>query len=60
MFATNDQCKVYYYPGLIVLKGPQQSVHMEAHNILKRYAYSAIPYRVVEDRGNRVVLAPTS
>jgi hypothetical protein len=60
MFPTDEQCRVYYYPGFIVLKGSQQSVHMEAHNILRRFAYSAVPYRVVEDCGNRVVLAPTS
>jgi hypothetical protein len=60
MFPSDDRCKIYYYPGLIVLKGSEQSVHVEAHNILRRFACSAIPYRVVEDRGNRVVLAPTS
>ncbi len=60
MRANSEECTVHYYPGQIVLTGNPPQIQQEAHVILRRFACSAIPYRVIEDRGTRMVLAPMS
>lgn len=57
MVPTTD-CEVLYYPDQIVLRGSEKDVHLEASKILLRFASSARPYQVVEDKGNHMVLAP--
>jgi hypothetical protein len=58
MVPKTAECEVHYYPDQIVLKGAEKDVHLEANKILLRFACSARPFRVVEDQGDQMVLAP--
>lgn len=42
-------CKIRYGNKRIVLHGEPQAIHQEAICILRRFATSAMPYRVVAD-----------
>jgi hypothetical protein len=53
----HGDCVIYYYPGQIILEGSEQEIHSEAYRILRRFAFSAAPYQVVEDYGDHMVLA---
>lgn len=45
-----------YHAAEIVLSGAYQDVHSEARKIVRRFANSASPYYVAEDRGEYIKL----
>lgn len=51
-------CQVQYQREQIVISGSSTEVHREATRIIKRFASSATPYRLVSDTQNQVVLKP--
>lgn len=51
-------CRVEYQGEQIVISGPSPEVHREAARIIRRFANSATPYRLVSDTDTQVVLKP--
>ena len=49
-------CRVLYREGEIVIQGEPAAVQDEAARILKRFACSATPYRLVTNTGAEAVL----
>jgi hypothetical protein len=50
------ECEVKYLPDQIILTGDTQAIHLEADKIIKRFAHSTKPFRVVADAGHEIVL----
>lgn len=49
-------CRVEYHGEEIIISGASTDVHREAARIIRRFANSAAPYRLVSDSDNQVVL----
>lgn len=51
-------CRVEYQGEQIVISGPSTEIHREAARIIRCFANSATPYRLVSDTNNQIVLKP--
>ncbi|EAR22860.1 hypothetical protein [Nitrococcus mobilis] len=51
-----QSCRVEYQGERIVISGSSTEIHREAARIIRRFASSATPYRLVSDTANQVVL----
>jgi len=56
LVVKQTNCTVTYYPQTIVLQGQPEEVHKQADTIIKRFAFSPKPYRVMADTEREVVL----
>ena len=53
---TARSCRIIYRADEIVVRGEPPAVREETARILKRFACSATPYRLVSDNGSEAVL----
>lgn len=51
-------CRVEYQGEQIVISGLSTEIHREAARIIRCFASSATPYRLVSDTNNQIVLKP--
>lgn len=51
-------CRVEYQGEQIVISGSSTEIHREAARIIRCFANSAAPYRLVSDTNNQIVLKP--
>lgn len=51
-------CRVEYRSNEIVIRGPAADAQREAHRIIRRFACSATPYRLVSAARDEVILRP--
>lgn len=59
MSATiRHSCRVEYRSNEIVIRGPADDAQREAHRIIRRFACSATPYRLVSTAADGVILRP--
>jgi len=57
MASTSRQTlQARYHAGEVILSGPSDTVHSEADRIMRQFAASAAPFRIVRDNGDYMVL----
>ena len=59
MAGTSEQnCRVEYRGREIVISGPTREAHAQAQRIIRRFACSAVPYRMTHTESDQVILKP--
>lgn len=53
-----QNCRVEYRGREIVISGPSREAHAQAQRIIRRFACSAVPYRLASEEADQVVLKP--
>ncbi|GEM_PF-1042099 len=51
-------CRVEYHGRDIVISGPSREAHAQAQRIIRRFACSAVPYRLASSGSDQVILKP--
>lgn len=53
---VGPDCTIRYTPQKVELVGDDGAIHQEARRIMRRFAATATPYRIVSDSRHRVLM----